>query len=322
MKLLDDMEDILFECDTKYVHLLDFSPEVIKAISSYLSIERVGGDFSLRRDFHYHVKRIENTTLIKACLFDKCYNILLRNDKLVDGFEGNVYLLDENNIVLIRNEYMTHYKILESGLQLAQNFTRDFNNTIIKFYGDNIIINGRMYSPKIANFIYPQLDEIITPEDFKDEKSIIYDESVCPIELRYAIQDLIKKTNVDIGIKEVKADDQLLNIGNVEYLKTISIMPILKHHYGFNDYFYYDPMTKQIVSETAHNMNDFTEVPRKRLNIITDVMNQQRASELEKGLYVNTILSLSNALPVIEQKEAKQIVEPILSKKYRHNKGQ
>lgn len=277
--------------------------------------------------YSFFQKEKGNTCFIYASDFDgiKNYSFIFLNNKLIASFKNKkVFLLDEYNILLTDIEKIEHYKIKESTneVRLANSFPNEFKKVDIRSYGENIILNGKLYSPSHSCFSSPTFDEIITLNDYENEKSIIYDESVCPKELRKAIQDLVKKSNVDIGIKEIRADDQLLSIDGDEYLKTLSIFPIIKNCYDFTEFFYYDPMTKKIVKVKPIREQNFIEVPKIRLNIITDVINQQRASEFENGLYVDAISTISSSFPITNKCQAKEIVEPILSKKYYPKKEQ
>lgn len=324
MKILFDCKNEL-DFDYQSLSFRSFDANTGMALLSFLSIKRIGGESSLTYDFAFNKKTHGDTTLIQAInrYLDKAYYILLKNDKLVAGFEDTTYLIGNDNILVEKKDNIEHYKMTESNnISLVNSFPNKFEKAIIKPYGENIIINGKLYNISNSSFYSPEFCEIITLEDCDDEKSIIYNEDLCPKELRKAIQDLVKKSNVDIGVKDIKADEQLLNLDKEEYLKTIAFLPIIDGIDNYVDFLYYDPIIKKIICEKIENEEDFIEKPKKKLNSLTEIINQQRKSELEKSLYVNAITSISDMLPIAEQNKAKEIVAPVFSKKYNSKKEQ
>lgn len=311
--LEDNYHDIYFK---------NINPIQLKEIYKYLNIERVGGDTSLRHDFLYKTQTQGNTTFYRAIWYTneyKEYTIILGNNNLIGAFDcGKAYLIDEENFLLINNGILEHYHIHSDRIRLTNSFPVDVNSLCMKgFFNKGIIINGRIYNIKDGKFTTPEFDEIISLMDYKKNDSIIYDENICPKELRIALQNVVENGEVSLGIKQVIADEPLINLEKEEYVKTIVICVIDKFNGCFFDYFYYDPLNNKIISKKIHDPSDVTSKVKERLNEITDFLNSKKAEELENSLYVDATKKISSILP---EEDKKRILKTCaLIKQYKNN---
>lgn len=308
--------------DNDYMKLTDF--ENIKAleIMIYLSVSRIGLSLNpASEDFKYKKKTEGEITLVNAeCCHDdyKKYTILLRGNYLFGGFDNDkVYLIAEENILSINDGNLEHYRIYSGGLKLINSFSVDVKSLCMKgFFKKGIIINGRIYDIEHGAYTTPEFDEIISWMDYKKEGSIIYDESICPKELRIALQNVVENGDVSLGIKQVIADEPLIDLEKEEYIKTIVICVIDKFNNCMDDYFYYDSVNNKIMSKKKNKSADITSEVKKELNSITDFLNRKKAKELENSLYVDATRKISSILP---EESRKKLESKNIFKKYKNN---
>ncbi len=310
-----------FENDYNDIYFKDIDHTRLKEIFKYLSIERVGGDTSLSNDFWYKTQAKGKTTFYRAIWSTnlyKEYTIIFSNNNLISAFDyGHAYLIDEENFLLINNGILEHYRIHSDSMQLIKKFPIDLNSlSIRRFLNGNVVINGRIYNLDSGTFTTPEFDEIISWMDYKKKDSIIYDESICPKELRIALQNVVENGDVSLGIKQVIAAEPLIDLEKEEYIKTIVICVIDKFNNCMDDYFYYDSVNNKIMSKKRNKSTDITSEVKKELNSITDFLNRMKAKELENSLYVDTTKKISSILP---EESRKKLESKNIFKKYKNN---
>ncbi len=319
MILKDGKND--FENDYNDIYFKNIDHTRLKEIFKYLSIERVGGDTSLSNDFRYKTQTKGKTTLYRAIWFTnlyKEYTLILSGNHLLDGFENEkVYLIDEQNIFVINDGNIEHYRIYSDSIKLINSFSVDVKSLCMKgVFNKGIIINGRIYNIEHGAFTTPEFDEIISWMDYKKKDSIIYDESICPNELRIALQNVVENGDVSLGLKQVIADEPLIDLEKEEYIKTIVICVIDKSNNCMDDYFYYDSVNNKIMSKKRNKSTDITSEVKKELNSITDFLNRMKAKELENSLYVDITKKISSILP---EESRKKLESKNIFKKYKNN---